>query len=104
MNWSPFQRGDTSLDAVQPKTSGQVEMRRLILLGLVGAMALPAAGAKRVTVAQLEEALEADNAARRSDMDVAHQIGTLEMSERLTDRALNRFATGMRLGPRTALA
>ena len=79
-------------------------MRRLILLGLVGAMALPAAGAKRVTVAQLEEALEADNAARRSDMDVAHQIGTLEMSERLTDRALNRFATGMRLGPRTALA
>ncbi len=79
-------------------------MRRLILLGLVTAMALPATGARRVTVAQLEEALAADYASRRSDLDVARQVGTFEMTQRLTDNTLNRFAGTLKLGPKAAVA
>src|ERR1700733_9272171 len=79
-------------------------MRRLILLGLVVALALPALAAHRSTVAQVEEALAASEAANRADAEVAHQVGELELSERLTDSDLNRFAAKFRLGPRTALA
>ncbi len=79
-------------------------MRRLILLGLVAATAIPALATKRVTVAQLEEALVTDTAAHRADMDVAKQVGTFQMSERLTDAMLNHFAGTLKLGPRTALA
>jgi VWFA-related protein len=79
-------------------------MRKLILLGLVAATAIPALAARRVTVAQLEEALAADGATHRPDMDVAKRVGTFEMTERLTDATLNRFAGTLKLGPRTALA
>ena len=79
-------------------------MRRLILFGFFAVLALPALGAKRVTVAQLEEALAADNASHRADLDEAREIGRLEMTEQLTDKALNRFAATLKLGPRTALA
>ena len=79
-------------------------MRRLILLGLVMALALPALAAHRSTVAQLEEALAASEAANHADAEVAHQVGELELSERLTDSDLNRFAAKFKLGPRTALA
>jgi VWFA-related protein len=86
------------------QTKGSGEMRKLILLGLVAATAIPALAAKRVTVTQLEEALAADCAAHRADLDVAKQVGTFEMTERLTDATLNRFAAALKLGPRTALA
>jgi VWFA-related protein len=79
-------------------------MGKLILLWLVAAMAIPAQAVRRVTVAQLEEALAADGATHRADMDVAKQVGTFEMTERLTDATLNRFAGTLKLGPRTALA
>ncbi|MGB6192329.1 MAG: VWA domain-containing protein [Terracidiphilus sp.] len=79
-------------------------MRRLILFGFVAVLALPALGAKRVSVAQLEEALAANNASHRADLDEAREIGRLEMTEQLTDKALNRFAATLKLGPRTPLA
>ena len=79
-------------------------MRRLILLGLLAVLVLPAGAAKRVTVAQLEQSLAADNAAHRADAEVARQLGDLELSERLTEAALNRFAAKLTLSPRTALA
>ncbi|HUD14053.1 MAG TPA: hypothetical protein VMQ56_10400 [Terracidiphilus sp.] len=79
-------------------------MRRLILLGLMAAVVLPAGAAKRVTVAQLEQSLAADSASHRADADVAHRLAELELSERLTDATLERFAKNLPLGPRTALA
>jgi VWFA-related protein len=100
----PFPGAETSLHEVPPKKDRWFEMRRLILLGFVAVMALPALGAKRVTVAQLEEELAAANAAHRSDLEVARQVGSFEMTERLTDDTLNRFADALALGPRTALA
>ncbi|MFZ1015444.1 MAG: VWA domain-containing protein [Terracidiphilus sp.] len=79
-------------------------MRRLILFGLLAALALPAAAARRVSVTQLDAILASDEAVHRTDLEVAQQIGDLAMTERLTGRALGRFAAVHRLGPHTALA
>jgi VWFA-related protein len=79
-------------------------MRRLIPLLLVMATVLPAGAARRVTVAQLEQALAADQVSHRADAEIAHQLGDFELSERLTNSTLNRFAARLPLGPRTALA
>jgi VWFA-related protein len=78
-------------------------MRRLILLAALAALALPASAAKRLTVAQLEQTLAADIAAHRADADVALKVRQIELSERLTDATLDRFAARLALGPRTAL-
>jgi VWFA-related protein len=79
-------------------------MRRLILLVLVATVAFPAAAAKRMTVIQLEKVLSSDYADHRPDADVARRLGDVELTERLTNLALNRFANSLPLGPRTALA
>ncbi len=79
-------------------------MRRLILAAALAAMTLQASGARRVTVAQLGEVLTSADAAHRADEETAHQIGELEMTERLTEPTLNRYAAAHKLGPRTALA
>jgi len=79
-------------------------MRRLMLAGMIAVIALPVAAARRVSVAQLDEMLASDDAAHRADFDAARQIGDLEMTERLTERALGRFAASHKLGPRMALA
>jgi VWFA-related protein len=78
-------------------------MRRLILLGLLAAMVLPAGATKLVTVAQLEQELAADSAAHRADTDVALRLGVLKLTERLTDAGLKRVTAKMVLGPKTAL-
>ena len=82
----------------------EVQLRRLILLGLLAALPLSAAAAKRVTVAQLEQSLTSGVAAHRADIEMARQLGELELTERLTEATLNRFAANLRLEPRTALA
>jgi VWFA-related protein len=79
-------------------------MRRLILLALLAAMVLPAGAARRVTVAQLETALAAAVSAHRADIEVARQLGDLELTERLTGATLDRWAAKLPLEPRTALA
>jgi VWFA-related protein len=76
----------------------------LILLVLVAVLALPAYAARRVTVDQLEQALSAAIAEHAADADMVRQLGALELSERLTDAALNRFAARFTLSPRVALA
>lgn len=75
-----------------------------MLAGLIALIALPVSATRRVTVAQLDEVLASDDAEHRADLDAARQIGELEMTERLTERALGRFAASHKLGPRTALA
>ena len=79
-------------------------MRRLLLLALVTALALPAGAAKRVSVEQLEQALAADSAVHRGDAEVALQIGDLELNEQLTRATLDRFTAKIPLGTRAALA
>ncbi len=79
-------------------------MGRLMLLVFVVVAVLPAAASRRVTVEQLEQSLVADQATHRPDATVARQLADLELSERLTDVTLGRFAAQLSLGPRTALA
>ena len=79
-------------------------MRRAVLLVLAALLALPAVAARRVTVAQLADTLSSALAQHRSDEDIARQIGTLELSDRLTAATLDRFAKRFPLQPRTALA
>jgi VWFA-related protein len=79
-------------------------MRKAILLTLTAMMAFPAGAARRVTVAQLAETLAAAAAEHRSDVDIARQVASLELSERLTDSTLDRFAARLPLQPHTALA
>jgi VWFA-related protein len=75
-----------------------------MLLVLAAATVLPATAARRVTVAQLEQALAADQIAHRADAEIARQLSDFELSERLTDITLAHFAAKLQLGPRTALA
>ena len=79
-------------------------MRKLILLAVASVLALNANAARRLTVAQLEEALTAAVAEHRADVDVARQISGMELSERLTAASFDRLAARLPLQPRTALA
>jgi VWFA-related protein len=68
-------------------------MRALpVLLALAG-FALPAYGAKRVTVAELEQTLAAVHAF--PDAEVAMQLSDLELTERLSTAKLDRLETNL---------
>jgi VWFA-related protein len=79
-------------------------MRWVLLFVFVVATVVPAGAIRRVTVAQLEQALAADQIAHRADADIARQIADFELTERLTDSTLDRFAAQMPLGPKTAVS
>lgn len=79
-------------------------MRRWILLGLLAAMTLPAGAAKRVSVAQLEQALTAASAAHKADAEMARMIASMVLSERLSEGTLERLDTRFDAGPQVALA
>ena len=66
-------------------------LRRLILLVALAALAHPAGAGTRVTVAQLDQALTAAIAAHKPDAEIARQLASLELSERLTEASLNRL-------------
>jgi VWFA-related protein len=84
--------------------TGMVPMRRLMLLVFL-ALLMPYAGAaKRVTVAQLEQALTAAQTAHKPDPEIARQIGGLELSERLTEATLNRLTASLDAGSQAARA
>ncbi len=68
-----------------------VHLRRLILLVVLAALAHPAVAGTRVTVAQLDQALTAAIAAHKPDAEIARQIASLELSERLTEASLSRL-------------
>lgn len=79
-------------------------MRRLILVVLLASLVPFAGAAKRVTVAQMEQALTAGHAAHKSDPDIARQLGGLELSERLTEATLKRLTTDLGAGSQATLA
>ena len=84
-------------------------MRRAILLGLMTIIASPCCATKheaisQVTVAQLEQALTAAEGAHKSDDAIARQIGSSELSERLTEATLERLRSNLKAGGKAALA
>ena len=64
-------------------------MRKFGLLLLLAEIALPALAAKRVTVAQLEQLLAADQG--KLDGKIAQQLSDLELTERLSTARLSRW-------------
>ena len=81
-----------------------VAMRKLLLLGLLAVMVLPAWAAKHVTVAQLEKTLAESIAKHKGDDELLRQLGELELTERLTDGARDRISSRLHLGPQTIVA
>jgi len=79
-------------------------MRRLVLFTFVAAMALPVSAAKRVTVAQFEQALVAIGASHKADAEMARQIGGMELTERITEPALARLESRLAPGSKAAQA
>jgi len=79
-------------------------MRRLILLVFLASLASTAGASRRVTVAQLEQALMSAHAAHKSNADIARQIGGLELSERLTEATLVRLIASVGAASQAALA
>ena len=66
-------------------------MRLGLLTTFVLLLALPTWAAKRLSVTQLEQMLDADVAAHKQDAEIARKISGIELSERLTEVALGRL-------------
>ena len=79
-------------------------MRRLILLVVLAGLAYPAGARTRVTVAQLDQALTSALAARKPDAEIARQIASWDLSERLTEASLERLKARLAPGAQTAQA
>jgi VWFA-related protein len=79
-------------------------MRWLVCLLVLAFIGFPAFGAKRITVAQLEQMLTADRASHKTDVDISRRIGAIELSERLTEGALGRLRQPFPSDSRTATA
>jgi hypothetical protein len=67
-------------------------------------MAFPAWAVKRVTVAQLEQALATNSAAHKPDAEIARQIAGTKLSERITEATLARLNAHLDKGSQAALA
>lgn len=79
-------------------------MRRTVLFAAIVAMALPAMGARRVTVEQLRQLITAQQAASKSDGDTASKLASLELTERLSVPTLSKMKGELKPGPKTEQA
>jgi VWFA-related protein len=79
-------------------------LRRLILFVVLAALAYPAGAGTRVTVAQLDQALNAAFTAHKPDAQIASQIATMELSEQLTEASLKRLYARWTPGAQTTQA
>ena len=79
-------------------------MRRLILLAILAAMAIPAGAARRVTVAQLDQALTSLAASHKPDAEMARQIAGMELTERITNPCFARLKFHFAPGSKAAQA
>jgi hypothetical protein len=79
-------------------------MRKLTILLAIVAIALPALATHRVTVDQFHSWLAARKASNQSDVEIAKQIATLQLLERLSPSALAGLKTEFSPGPRTTEA
>lgn len=72
----------------------------LILLG----WALPVLAARQVTVAELQQLLIAQEAAHKSDTEIAQKLSDLELTEELTPLTLHHITAAVAWGPQTVQA
>jgi len=79
-------------------------MRKLIFLGLLVSVTIPAWATRHLTVAQLEKTLASGVAKHHSDADMMREFGDFDLTERLTDATRTRICDSLHLGPRTTLA
>jgi VWFA-related protein len=79
-------------------------LRWLLILGLLAATALPSEGAKRLSVAQLEQLLTAYKAAHKQDSEIAKQIAGLTLTERMPQATRARLSSSLGSDPQASLA
>jgi hypothetical protein len=79
-------------------------MRRFIRLVLFAAVTMPAVAARHVTVAQLGQLLTAASTVHKPDAELVGLIGSMELSERLTETTLARLDVQLPLSPQVASA
>jgi VWFA-related protein len=82
----------------------ELVMRQVLILAFLVMMALPSWAGRRISVAQLEQTLNADRVTHKTDAEIAGQIRNIELSERLTDTTLDRFSGQFAAGSQAALA
>jgi hypothetical protein len=95
----PCARAESVSEQVQQK---RAILRRLFLVAILVGITVRARA--RVTVSQLEKVLAKARAAHNSDADVVRQIGTMELSERLTEATQERLIKNLALDARVAQA
>lgn len=79
-------------------------MREVLCTGvLMAAASLGWAAPQQVTVDGLRQAVSSREAAHVSDEDLAHYLGGLQLTERLTGRSLDAMVAQEKLGPKTEL-
>jgi hypothetical protein len=79
-------------------------MQRFVLL-LAGLLIVPSAHAvQSVTVDQLQRVLAAQLAEHRKDGDIAHQLASMHLTERLSEPRLEQMTGELKPGRKTALA
>jgi hypothetical protein len=79
-------------------------MRKLSIFLAIAAIALPVHAVHRVSVDQFHSWLAARKASNQSDNDIAKQIATLQLLERLSPSTLASFKAEFSPGPRTTQA
>jgi len=79
-------------------------MRSIVVYLFLASTMIPAWGAKRITVAQLEQTLTGDHAAHKPDTEIAKKLGGMELSERLTQGVLSRLRQPFGSDSRTSTA
>ena len=79
-------------------------MRRLSIFILLAVATLPSWAAKRLTVAQLAQELVAATSGHKTDVEIARQIGAVELTERLSDATLDRLTRAFANGSPAAIA
>ena len=78
-------------------------LRRLLILGLLAAMALPSHAAKRLSVAQLEQVLTADASKHKQDIEIAEQLAGMALTERIPESTIERLTAQLAANPRASL-
>jgi len=87
-----------------PPFSAVGAKRRMMAFLLSILIAVPAIASKRVTVAQLEQGLNAAISAHKSDEETARRMADSELTERLTDASLERLKVQLGAHPLTLAA
>lgn len=67
-------------------------MRWFWMLSVMVCIAPPTAGAKRLTIDQLQQLLDSAARSHKSDADLTHQLNSIELSQRLTATTLQRLS------------